>query len=729
MTLDRRLVLTVLAPGALIALWSLAAFGVLWATLDAAERSALAAAIAPRLALLLMAWLLLSLALGVLAHKAWQRFVLAPARLAEQARSCIAAAGDAPPVAAAEGSRATRALAAAINELVAQRSALRTDIERQVQQAAQAVEQERARLATLMAELTHSVVVCNLDGRVLLYNHRARLQFRALSGAPASGGAELIGLGRSIYAVLDRQLIAHALQGVQQRLERGAAHPSAQFVTATRGGQLLHVQLAPVRAVADAPGEDAAGGARLSGFVLMLDNITREHADDVERDRLLHALSEGSRASLGNLQAAVEMLDDPAMEAATRERFLGVIRDEVQAMSRRIHELAGRQAQASRTRWPLADMLGSELLAAAARHIESTLDCRVIVGEMAGEALWLKVDSYLLLQALASLATRLVEDHEVTQLRLRLAPAGSGERAHLDIVWTGHAMSTETAIGCETDPMRAGANTLPLSVRDVVERHGGEFWFERERVRNEAFFRFLLPRAGEVEPLDAASAAPGDSRPEFYDFDLFQASDGAELADRRLVDLSYTVFDTETTGLDPSAGDEIIQIGATRIVAGKLRRHECFEQLVDPQRSISAASIPIHGITPEMVAGQPTIADVLTVFHAFASDTVLVAHNAAFDMRFLQLKEQASGVAFHQPVLDTLLLSAVVHPQQDSHGLEAIAARFGLTVIGRHTALGDAMLTAEVFLHLIPLLAAMGIDTLAQAREAARKTRFARIDY
>jgi len=189
------------------------------------------------------------------------------------------------------------------------------------------------------------------------------------------------------------------------------------------------------------------------------------------------------------------------------------------------------------------------------------------------------------------------------------------------------------------------------------------------------------------------------------------------------------VFDTETTGLDPSGGDEILQIGATRIVAGKLRRQDCFEQLVDPQRPIPAASIPIHGIEPAMVAGQPTIAEVLPAFHAYAQDTVLVAHNAAFDMRFLQLKEAASGVRFEQPVLDTLLLSALVHPQQDSHRLEAIAERLGVPVLGRHTALGDAMLTAEAFLLMIPLLEAQGIVTLGQALEASQRSYYARLSY
>ncbi|HUP07343.1 MAG TPA: exonuclease domain-containing protein [Caldimonas sp.] len=730
MKVDRRELVATLVPGIALALVGLAVAALFAATLDPQERSALASMLAPRAALLLPLWLVLAAAFGALGRMAYLRWVLAPERLAERAGALLAATSgldtDAGRAFAASPDLGAglRRLAHVIEGFVGQREALRRDVHARIRDASREIEQERSRLAALMAELSQSVVVCNLDGRILLYNNRARLQFRALSSAPRlADGGELIGLGRSIYAVFDHQLVAHALERVQQRLERGAANPSAQFVTATRTGQLLRVQVAPVRAAAG----DGGGDAELSGFVLMLDNITRDFADESRRDLLLHALTEGSRASLGNLLAAVEMLDYPDVDASARERFHRVIRDEVKAMSARLRELSTHAAETQKTRWPLEDMLGADFVSAAARRIEARLGCRAAAGAV-DDDLWLRLDSYSLLQALVHLAARLVDEYGVRLITLRLARAGV--RAQLDLVWSGPVMSTETAVAWETEPITVGDETLALTLRDVVERHDGACWFERERVRQESFFRFLLPVAGAGEQLEAAQVVRGASRPEYYDFDLFRTSEPTrELAERPLNELTFTVFDCETTGLDPSAGDEIIQIGATRIVNGKLRRHECFEQLVDPKRPISGASIPIHGIRADMVAGQPTIESVLPAFHAFAHDTVLVGHNAAFDMRFLQLKEAATGVVFDQPVLDTLLLSALVHPQQPSHELEAIAERLGVAVLGRHTALGDAIVTAEVFLKLVPLLAERGLRTLGQVREAAQKTYYARLTY
>ncbi|MDP1650652.1 MAG: 3'-5' exonuclease [Rubrivivax sp.] len=723
----KALAVSVTATAVVLGLWLAATIALVRSSFTPAQAAAAATLLGPRLALLVTMVVVLAGALMAAAHWVYHHLVAPPARLLEQARVLLET--DAETTLQGQGNAEVRGLAEAMNVLVRQREQLRSEIAERVAEGSRRVEQERSRLAALMSELTQSVVVCNLDGRVLLYNNRARLQFKALSDAPAlAGGAELIGLGRSIYTVFDRQLVAHALENIQQRLQRGAATPSAQFVTVTRSGQLLRAVMAPVR-------DSEAADAALGGFVLMLDNITRDYERDSAQDQLLLGLTEGSRASLGNLQAAVEVLDDPGLDATARERFLAVVRDEAKAMARRIQELTARSTQDVKTRWPLEDMLGADLVAAALRRIEAVCPVRTGTQEV-DAALWLKVDSFALLQALSYLASRLVDEFEVRAVTLRLQSASG--RAQLDLIWSGQAMSTETVMSWESEPMRFGAEVSPLSVRDVMQRHGGEFWFERDRVRHQAFFRCLLPLAaaadGErlhaaAEQLSAAALRHG-SRPEYYDFDLFRASESQHaLDDRRLAELSYTVFDTETTGLEPAAGDQIIQIGAARLVNGKLLRQEAFEQLVDPQRSLPAAGIAIHGIQPEMVLGQPTIARVLPAFHAYVGDTVLVAHNAAFDMRFLQLAEGRSGVVFDHPVLDTLLLSAVVHPNQESHRLEAIAERFGVTVIGRHTALGDAIVTAEVFLKLIPLLAAMGIHTLGQAREAAQKTYYARLRY
>jgi DNA polymerase-3 subunit epsilon len=708
-----------LLPGALLAAVLAALGGLLAATLSASERSALWALIEPRFALVLMLWFFVSLAAGWALHVAWRHFAAAPGRLAEGLQVLLTT--DAPPRLVSEGSSGSRALAVQVNALVLQRNGLRVGIDAKVAEASREVAQERNRLAALMAELTQSVVVCNLDGRILLFNARARLQFRALQEGPAIGGAEALGLGRSIYPLLDRKLLGHSLEAVQQRLARGAAHPSAQFVTGTRSGQLLRVQMAPVRA------PEAPVDAPLNGFVLMLDNITRDLAEDAERDRWLHTLSEGYRGNIGNLQAAVELLDDPTLDTPTRERFLAVIRDEIAVMGRRLNDAAAQGLRTLKTRWPLEDMLGADFVAAAAQRIEAAHGGRATLAEVDGN-LWLKVDSYSLIQALLHLSGRLADEYDVHRVQLRLQPAEG--RAQLDLVWAVQAMSTETVTAWETEPIKSGDDSSPLTVRDIVERHGGALWFERARIRQEAFFRFLLPLAGEAAPLEAAAVVRGESRPEFYDFDLFrQAGTAQVLLDTPLVELAYTVFDTETTGLDPTAGDEIIQIGATRVIAGKLRRQECFEQLVDPKRPLSAAGIAIHGIEPHMLQGQPEIYAVLPAFHAFVADSVLVAHNAAFDMRFLQLKEASTGQRFDQPVLDTLLLSAVLHPQQDSHRLEAIAERLGVPVLGRHTALGDALVTAEVFVKMLPLLQAMGIHTLKQALEASKKTYLARVSY
>jgi len=628
-----------------------------------------------------------------------------------------------------EGPPEVRALAQAANDLAQQRDELLTDVEAQIAQAKLSVEEEKNRLAALMSELALGVVVCNLDGRILLYNNRARLQFKALAQGPTSvAGGALIGLGRSIFAILERGQITHALENIQQRLRKGSSEPVANFITTTRSGQLLRAQMAPVIGAAGAEGE----GGDVTGYVLTIENITRSFEREAERDQVIHSLSDGSRPALASLRAAVEMLKEhPDMDVPTRERFVGVIEEEASRMSQVLDRTLNTFADSLKTRWPLEDVLGVDLVAAACRRVETRLNLATKT-ENLDEDLWIRADSFSLLQAITFLASRLQDHYEIRELRFRLS--AEEHMAFVDLIWSGVPVSSETLYTWELEPMSIGAEVTPLTLRDVIDRHGGEIWYQREKAAHRAFFRLVLPVAATPEAAPEALAAyhqsaRGESRPEYYDFNLFNFQHSGIDLDRRLVELAYTVFDTETTGLEPSNGDEIIQVGAVRIVNGRLLRQEIFDQLVDPRIPLKPEGIPIHGITEDMVRGQPTIDVVLPAFHEFCTDTVLVAHNAAFDMRFLQLKEDSTGVRFQQPVLDTLLLSAVIHANQESHRLESIAERLGINVIGRHTALGDAFVTGEVFLKMVGLLADMGIHTLRQSLEAAQKTYLARVKY
>lgn len=286
--------------------------------------------------------------------------------------------------------------------------------------------------------------------------------------------------------------------------------------------------------------------------------------------------------------------------------------------------------------------------------------------------------------------------------------------------------SLQSSIVSETDALAQSITMLSAryaaqeSAGVVAHEGGGAAAAEMEALRR-------------VEPQDDAldDAAPheaaspcvdreaGRERSVFFDFDLLAATPRDET--RLLRDETFVVFDTETTGLFPHKGDEIVQIAGVRIVNGRVLPDERFDTLVNPERAIPASATAIHGVTDQMVARAPTIGAAGREFHKFCGSSLLVAHNARFDLAFLHRHREAIGAGFDQPVLDTVLMSAVLFGRSADHSLDVIAERLDVELPddARHTALGDALATAEAAIKMIAMLEGRGVATMADFERVA----------
>lgn len=288
--------------------------------------------------------------------------------------------------------------------------------------------------------------------------------------------------------------------------------------------------------------------------------------------------------------------------------------------------------------------------------------------------------------------------------RLGLATNGDPAEAHLVLSWPGAALPMdvlESWLAAATDPDqpdRSGA--------DLLAAQGTGIWSDESEGRG----RLVLPL-----PL-----APGYRRGGGLTYDFALASRGA--ASSRLADLTCVVFDTETTGLAPDS--RVVQIAGVRIARSRLTG-ERFDTLVNPGIPIPEASTAVHHITDDMVRGAPDPTAALTAFSHFTEGTVLVAHNARFDMGILRHASLETGVHFDNRVLDTMLLSAMVYGEAADHTLDGLTRRLGIVIPPdeRHTAMGDTKATAEAFLRLIAALEAKGLSRLEAVIAESRKFR------
>lgn len=177
------------------------------------------------------------------------------------------------------------------------------------------------------------------------------------------------------------------------------------------------------------------------------------------------------------------------------------------------------------------------------------------------------------------------------------------------------------------------------------------------------------------------------------------------------------VLDTETTGLEPTRGHRIIEIGGVELMNRRLTGRK-FHRYLNPEREIDEGALAVHGITREFLADKPRFADIAEELLQFIAGAELVIHNAAFDISFLDEEfrrhqaEAARPVAGFCRVLDTLALARELHPGQ-RNSLDALCKRYSVDDSKRelHGALLDARILADVYLIMTGGQSALALDS------------------
>ena len=684
-------------------------FAASWFNLVGAERDLVEPIIGKLIPFPILGALIVFLIVGGMTSLLFRYYIIPILQLAEETR--LITSVNPKYRANLQGGPEVQQLISIINESAAANEKLQNEVEQRITQSAADLDKEKTRLEALMSELPHGVIVCNTDGQILLYNQQVRTLIESKTAS-----ASLIGLGRSIFALLERNqivhgidILQHAINNKQKNLTTGFMQPFDQLY--------LRVKMAPIIDHQD-------DNNIMTGYVLTLEDMAPQIEADNSREIWLQALTDELKNSLGQIQQTItHIIDTPEISADKLQEKRHRIKESAESILARLEKSHEESARHIRSAARHEEVMGADILNIFKQHIRRRYDITTYTDIK--ENSWFSIDSYIMVQALAFLVGRLQKRGNIHSL------AASTDRVEdesvISLTWQKDAISREGVIDWASTPLVTDRFSHTFHFENFIKSHNGRIEFLPEGDESCNGISIYLPLSDESSL--ATTAHTFEQRPVFYEFNLFKGEMFESMADIPLNKLTFVAFDTETTGLNPSDGDEIIQIGAIRGVNGRILYNETVDQLVDPQRHLPKIATEITGITPEMLIDQPLIDPTLQQFHQFVDKAVLVAHNAAFDMRFLELREKSSGVQFQNPVLDTLLLSSIVHPNQQSHSLDAIAERMNLTIVGRHTGLGDAIVTAEIMVRLIPLLEAQGIKTLGEAVEASHKSDYAKFKY
>jgi CBS domain-containing protein len=432
-----------------------------------------------------------------------------------------------------KGIKSLEGFVQAVNRLADRYEQLHTVIQKERRPTRAALEEQKNILAAVISELPEGVLACNADGQILLFNRRAA----ELLGIGEDDGHCALDtgarLGQSVFTLIDKNLIEHCLDEINERLKRKISNIASHFII---DGINSHIIGAEARPILNRLGQ-------FTGFVLILNDITKQREADGRMDNLLQELTKSARSPLASIRAASEaMLEYPDIDSASLQQFKEIIHKESISISNTLSKMAADYSAIVQNQRSLVPTDFSDLMETIRRRAKNRLGI-VVEGDKPSEKIWVRVDSYTFIMAILFVLNQL--KNKSGQWRFISRFDIDPKFIHLDFLWPGQPIPASILKRLQEQQLFFEAETSSLTLNDVLDHHeAAVLSFGCEESLDHSCFRFILPaQKGRAPEMIKPITIIPETHAELFNPELMsQPGQNPELDSRLLTELTYTVL-------------------------------------------------------------------------------------------------------------------------------------------------------------------------------------------
>jgi CBS domain-containing protein len=427
-------------------------------------------------------------------------------------------------------------LIGAVNLLADRHEKLKEILSRKIQPDKAKIEEEISILSTIISLFPEGVLVCNAEGQIILLNNRAKKILALHNNKHIGTGTESVSfseLGHSISTLIDKNLIEHALDEINEKIKRGALHSVSSFVIKGPESQILRADVRPIINLL----------GQFTGFILILNDITEERKATSRADALLQSLTKSARSPLASIRAAIEaMLEYPEMDPVHLQQFKEIIHKESLTVSDILNRISSEYSSLIKNQRSLVPITGENLIETIRRRAKERLGILVNIEKPLVE-IRTRVDSYSMIIGILFLLNQCKNESGNWEFNCSLQL--DKKYLNIDFSWQGQSVSANTLRNWQKQLIVIAEEKSPLTLNEVLERHQAAMWsYASSHAPNRSGVRLFLPADDGYASEDVKPSSNNhESHSALYNFELLcQPGQNPELDDRLLTELTYTVL-------------------------------------------------------------------------------------------------------------------------------------------------------------------------------------------